>query len=121
MNTLDRSLVLIVLLLASYSLAVKPSCKVCKDFVQAFNKRMDDTAKSNFADGDTNWEEEKLASYANSEVRLIEMLDEHSNYDCHRLLENYEEDIERWWFKLRHKEEGYDDLKQWLCSTNLDG
>ena len=27
MNTLDRSLVLIVLLLASYSLAVKPSCK----------------------------------------------------------------------------------------------
>ncbi|XP_064400909.1 cysteine-rich with EGF-like domain protein 2-B isoform X3 [Halichondria panicea] len=77
---------------------------------------MDDTAKSNFADGDTNWEEEKLASYANSEVRLIEMLDEHSDYDCHRLLENYEEEIERWWFKLRHKEEGYDDLKQWLCS-----
>ncbi len=38
MNTLHRSLVLIVLLLASYSLAVKPSCKVCKDFVQAFNK-----------------------------------------------------------------------------------
>ncbi len=28
-------------------------------------QRMDDTAKSNFAGGDTNWEEEKLGSYAN--------------------------------------------------------
>ncbi len=28
-------------------------------------QRMEDTAKSNFAGGDTNWEEEKLGSYAN--------------------------------------------------------
>ena len=34
---------------------------------------MEDTAKSNFAGGDTNWEEEKLGSYANRYVASVQL------------------------------------------------
>lgn len=38
-----------------------------------------------------------------SEVRLVEIMEdvcESSDHDCHSLVAKYEEDIERWWFKL---------------------
>ncbi|KAL5515239.1 hypothetical protein EMCRGX_G000378 [Ephydatia muelleri] len=99
----------------------KQPCKACKSFVESFQKNFKATANSNFAGGDTRWEEEKLGTYANSEVRLVEIMEdvcESSDHDCHSLVAKYEEDIERWWFKLRHKGEA--DLLKWLCFKHMD-
>jgi len=53
----------------------KQRCRICRDFVESFERRLEETENSNYAGGDTSWEEEKLGSYANSEVRLVEILD----------------------------------------------
>lgn len=119
-------IVLVVVAVFHYCAAGRSSgsrqpCKVCKSFVESFEKNFKATANSNFAGGDTRWEEEKLGSYATSEVRFVEIMEEvceSSDHDCHNLVATHEEDIERWWFKLRHK--GETDLLKWLCFKHLD-
>ncbi|XP_014253772.1 cysteine-rich with EGF-like domain protein 2-B [Cimex lectularius] len=77
---------------------------------------MDRTNKKHFGGGDAAWEAEKLGNYAHSEVRLMEVL-EHLCSDvvkgqsqCYRLVEEWEEAIEKWWF---NKKPGI--LHDWLC------
>ncbi|CAI8056580.1 Cysteine-rich with EGF-like domain protein 2-B [Geodia barretti] len=112
------SLAVLLLVLGSAAAGRKGRCEVCKNFVKAFEKGLKSTENSNFAGGDTSWEEEKLGSYANSEVRFVEILDGVcKDYECHTLLEENEEHVERWWFKLRHKKP---DLKLWFCHDQLD-
>lgn len=110
------------LLLGRTANSAKISCKGCKKFIESFNKGLLDTENSSYAGGDTSWEEENLGSYANSEVRLVEVLESvcsAKNYECHSILEKSEEDIEKWWLQLRHADSNAD-LLQWLCFGHLE-
>ncbi|XP_031570550.1 cysteine-rich with EGF-like domain protein 2 isoform X2 [Actinia tenebrosa] len=98
----------------------KEECKTCKEIVEAFYKGMEKTVKANFGGGNTAWEERKLGSYATSETRLVEILEglcESSASLCHSLVEEHEEALEKWWFKLQNKEK---DLKTWFCINNIE-
>ncbi|KAF7287748.1 hypothetical protein GWI33_003383 [Rhynchophorus ferrugineus] len=95
-----------------------PPCRACKIFVDSFKKGLDRTSKFKFEGGDAAWEEEKLGSYATSEVRFVEI---HENLctevlegkdQCYSLLDEYDEHLETWWFK-KQKEEP--DLMKYLC------
>jgi hypothetical protein len=81
----------------------KGQCDVCRDFVNGFEGGLKNTESNSFAGGDTSWEEENNKVYSKSEVRLIEVMDgicSGNDYQCSRFLEQYEEDIEKWWMKL---------------------
>lgn len=57
------------------------------------------TASFKFEGGDADWEEKKLGSYANSEVRFVEIHEKlcsevvEGKAQCYQLLEEYEEVI----------------------------
>ena len=113
-----------------------PPCKACKVFVESFNKvclilfihnnlnksiylkGVDRTAKGKFEGGDAVWEEEKLGSYANSEIRLVEIQEKvcldiaEGNDQCYSLQERYESIVEDWWFNCQ---ENKGDLFTYLC------
>ncbi|XP_065910736.1 cysteine-rich with EGF-like domain protein 2 isoform X2 [Dysidea avara] len=117
------SLVLVSLfsLLTSTLVESKDKCSVCKDFSSSFKKEFDKTSKLNYAGGDTAWEEEKLGSYANSEVRFVEIMEsvcERSDHDCHSLVSDNEEELEEWWINERRK--GESDIELWLCHNHLE-
>ncbi|KAJ7379377.1 Cysteine-rich with EGF-like domain protein 2 [Desmophyllum pertusum] len=97
----------------------KAKCPTCKDIVEAFKKGKDNTEKSNFGGGNTAWEERKLGSYANSETRLVEILDglcDESASECHAMVEDQEEALEEWWFDHQFKS---NDMKTWFCIDKL--
>ncbi|XP_005106648.1 cysteine-rich with EGF-like domain protein 2-A isoform X3 [Aplysia californica] len=98
-----------------------PKCSVCKDIVGNFNKGLSATAKSNYGGGNTKWEEKSLGSYATSEVRLVEIIEhlcDDAAKECHSVLEEHEEMIESFWFKIFGQ--GKDkDLHQFLCIENM--
>ncbi|EPQ14993.1 Cysteine-rich with EGF-like domain protein 2 [Myotis brandtii] len=80
---------------------------------------MVDTAKKNFGGGNTAWEEKSLSKYESSEVRLMEIVEslcESSDFECNRLVEEHEEQLEAWW--LRRKKE-HPDLFEWFCVKTL--
>ncbi|CAL1539071.1 unnamed protein product [Lymnaea stagnalis] len=80
----------------------KPKCSVCTEIVLNFQKGLVSTAKSNFGGGNTKWEEKSLGSYSTSEVRLVEILEhicDDSSKECHPVLEEYEELVEKYWFQ----------------------
>lgn len=60
---------------------------------------MQRTASFKFEGGDADWEEKKLGSYANSEVRFVEIHEKlcsevvEGKAQCYQLLEEYEEVI----------------------------
>lgn len=76
------------------------------------------TSRENFAGGDAAWEEEKLGTYATSEVRLIEIQEKlcsevgRGKDQCLTLSETHEALLEDWWF---NEQKVSPDLKQWLC------
>uniref|UniRef100_K7F2Q9 EGF-like calcium-binding domain-containing protein n=1 Tax=Pelodiscus sinensis TaxID=13735 RepID=K7F2Q9_PELSI len=77
------------------------------------------TARESFGGGNTAWEEEKLAKYAHSETRLLEVLEsvcDKSDFACHQLLEQSEEHVESWWFQGQQQ---HPDFFQWLCMDTL--
>ncbi|XP_020606772.1 cysteine-rich with EGF-like domain protein 2-A [Orbicella faveolata] len=79
----------------------KAKCPTCTDIVDAFKKGKDKTEKANFGGGNTDWEERKLGSYANSETRLVEIMEglcDESASECHAMVEEQEETLEEWWF-----------------------
>lgn len=110
-----------------------PPCKACKILVESFKKvrsvvgnyfrkrnlyfcfqNLAKTEKGKFEGGDTAWEEEKLGSYAKSEVRLVEIqenickeIDEGQN-QCFSMAEMHDSLIEEWWFKHQDQESGND-------------
>ncbi|KAG8127900.1 hypothetical protein E2320_014770 [Naja naja] len=95
------------------------TCQTCRSLVDSFNKGLERTQRENFGGGNTAWEEEKLAKYANSETRLLEVLESvcsTSDFACHQLLEQSEDHVEHWWF---HEQQRYPDFFQWLCMDTL--
>ncbi|GAU93375.1 hypothetical protein RvY_05328-2 [Ramazzottius varieornatus] len=103
-----------------YSADLKVQCQACKDFVQTFWQGHENTAKSNFGGGNTDWEETRLGSYATSETRLVEIM-EHSctsgtdKDQCHQFVEHNEEPIEKWYF---HLQKAFPNFEKWLCMDN---
>jgi len=98
-----------------------PKCSICKDIVRNFHKGLGSTAKSNFGGGNTKWEEKSLGSYAFSETRLVEIIEnlcEESAKECHSLLEEHEETIERFWFKEFGKKKDTN-FHQYLCIDHM--
>ncbi|ENN77525.1 cysteine-rich with EGF-like domain protein 2 isoform X2 [Dendroctonus ponderosae] len=95
-----------------------PPCRACKIFVDSFHKGMERTAKFKFEGGDAAWEEKNLGSYANSEVRFVEVQEKlcsevvEGKDQCYQLIEEYEETLEAWW-KDKQKEEP--DLAKYIC------
>lgn len=97
------------------------TCKTCRDIVNNFKKGLDKTAKNHFGGGDTAWEESRLGSYARSETRLLEILEDvcegtGKESRCHAIVEEYEEKIEEYWFN-KHNE--IDDLEKYLCIETI--
>lgn len=80
-----------------------PPCRACKVFVDSFIKAMDRTKRNKFDGGDAAWEESKLSSYANSEIRLAEIQEllctdvEEGREQCYSNNEVWEVYVEEWW------------------------
>lgn len=79
------------------------------------------TARGKHDGGDAVWEEQRMRSYKNSEVRLVEILEslcrdlERGEDQCHSLAEAHEHLIEKWWFK---EQDDHPDFYTWLCIEN---
>ncbi|TRZ01213.1 hypothetical protein DNTS_004391 [Danionella cerebrum] len=94
-------------------------CQTCRKLTDSFIKGLERTANKNFGGGNTAWEEEKLAKYARSETRLLEIVEaacDKSDFECNRLLEQIEDQVETWWFRRQHEAP---DLFEWLCIEEL--
>jgi hypothetical protein len=84
-------------------------CSVCKSLVASFDKGLKSTARGKFEGGDTDWEESRLGSYQDSELRLIEIQEKlcsdvsTGKDQCHNLAEDAESHIETWWFKKKNE------------------
>lgn len=94
-------------------------CQTCRKLTDSFIKGLEKTSNKNFGGGNTAWEEEKLAKYARSETRLLEIVEaacEKSDFDCNKLLEQLEDQVETWWF---HRQQEAPDLFEWLCIEEL--
>lgn len=95
-----------------------PPCQACRTLVNSFKKGMNRTARGKFEGGDTSWEESRLKSYADSEIRLVEIQEklcsevEKSADQCHRLADEHETVIEDWWLNKRKE---FPDLYYYLC------
>ncbi|XP_077120986.1 protein disulfide isomerase CRELD2 isoform X2 [Ranitomeya variabilis] len=82
-------------------------------------KGLEHTSKSNFGGGNTAWEEKTLSRYESSEIRLVEIIEnlcDSSDFECNVMVEEHEEKIEKWWFKMRKK---YPDLLKWFCIETI--
>ncbi|XP_063301134.1 protein disulfide isomerase CRELD2 [Pelobates fuscus] len=104
----------------SVTAAKKDSCDTCKNLVDRFHKGLEDTAKKNFGGGNTAWEERALAKYESSEIRLVEIIEnlcDSSDFECNHMVEEHEEQIEKWWFKMRKK---HPDLLKWFCINTIE-
>ncbi|KAG7267988.1 hypothetical protein CRUP_022425, partial [Coryphaenoides rupestris] len=71
-------------------------CQTCHKLTDSFIKGLEITASKNFGGGNTAWEEEKLAKYARSETRLLEIVEgacEKTDFECNQLLEQIEDQV----------------------------
>ncbi|CAJ0941213.1 unnamed protein product [Ranitomeya imitator] len=94
---------LLVLCCAAASAAEKSPCDSCKKIVDRFREGLEHTSKSNFGGGNTAWEEKTLSRYESSEIRLVEIIEnlcDSSDFECNVMVEEHEEKIEKWWFKI---------------------
>jgi hypothetical protein len=69
-------------------------CDTCKTLVSKFQSELKRTAQGNFGGGNTAWEERKLGTYLNSEIRYEEIFENLCSKDddaCHKLLEDHED------------------------------
>ncbi|ESO87534.1 hypothetical protein LOTGIDRAFT_75888, partial [Lottia gigantea] len=98
-----------------------PKCSVCKTITDDFKTGLDKTVKSNYGGGNTNWEEKALGSYAKSEIRLVEVMEflcKGGDKECHHLLEEHEELVEKYWFEEFGKKDNLD-IYKWLCIEQI--
>lgn len=71
---------------------------------------MKNTERGKYEGGDAAWEEEKLGSYATSEIRLVEIQEkvcsdvEEGRDQCYSFHEQYDHEIENWWFNYQSTE-----------------
>lgn len=95
-----------------------PPCAACRLLTNSFKKGMEKTDRGKFGGGDSAWEEQKLGAYANSQIRFIEIQEnlckevEHGQTQCQTLAEEFETDIEEWWFK---HQDIYPDIHIYIC------
>lgn len=95
-----------------------PPCRVCKTFIESFKKGLEKTKKGKYEGGDTAWEEEKLGSYASSEIRLVEIQEllcsdvDDGKDQCYHLVDHHDTEIETWWF---NKQQEQPDLYKYFC------
>ncbi|XP_025909619.1 cysteine-rich with EGF-like domain protein 2 [Nothoprocta perdicaria] len=120
--SLCAALLLLLLLLPAPGAAERRrlACATCRGLVERFNQGLADTAKKNFGGGNTAWEEKTLSKYESSEIRLVEIIEnlcDSSNFECNNMVEEHEEQIEKWWFKLKKK---YPDLFKWFCIETIE-
>ncbi|KAA0713610.1 Cysteine-rich with EGF-like domain protein 1 [Triplophysa tibetana] len=111
--------VLVLCSLLSVGTVRTAPCQTCRKLTNSFIEGLERTANKNFGGGNTAWEEEKLAKYARSETRLLEIIEaacEKSDFDCNKLLEQIEDQVETWWFHRQHEAP---DLFEWLCIEEL--
>lgn len=112
---------LLILCCAAQSTATdKNPCDICRNLVDRFYKGLEDTAKKNFGGGNTAWEEKTLSKYETSEIRLVEIIEnlcDSSDFECNLMVEEHEEQIEKWWFKMRKK---YPELQKWFCIETIE-
>ncbi|XP_044765319.1 cysteine-rich with EGF-like domain protein 2 [Coccinella septempunctata] len=100
-----------------------PPCKACKVFVDSFKKGIEQTSKGKFEGGDAAWEEQKLGSYANSEIRLTEIQEnicsdvEEGKDQCYFIHEENDSILEEWWF---HKQKEVPDIFEYFCINRLE-
>ena len=79
---------------------------------------IESTRRGKFEGGDSAWEEDKLGSYARSELRFIEIQEqlckdvERGKIQCQGLAEELEGVFEDWWFK---KQKTHPDLYTYVC------
>ncbi|KAL8578602.1 hypothetical protein ACOMHN_015058 [Nucella lapillus] len=94
-------------------------CSVCKEIAKSFMQGLERTKKSNYGGGNTDWEETRLGQYANSEVRLTEIL-EHlcGNNECHQMVEEHEGFIDEFWFKT-DVERTEENFYNYFCIENV--
>jgi len=75
-----------------------------QDVLQCFILQgLDTTASKNFGGGDVDWEEKRNLKYKTSELRFVEVIEtacSKEGFQCNKILEEYEEDIEHWYYKL---------------------
>ncbi|KAG8237903.1 hypothetical protein J437_LFUL017700 [Ladona fulva] len=102
--------------------ATLPPCQSCKVLVESFKKGMKETERGKYEGGDSAWEEERLGSYLDSEIRLVEIQEKlcagvgKGEDQCHSLASTHEDMIEKWWFELKKTEP---DFHKWLCIDTL--
>jgi len=95
-------------------------CKSCKTLTLSFDKGLERTKNSHFGGGNTAWEEKNLLTYANSEVRFVEILDSlctdaSDNQDmCFHYSGEYEHHLKEWWMSGRQE-----NLFEWFCIDML--
>ncbi|CAK8694472.1 unnamed protein product [Clavelina lepadiformis] len=92
----------------------KTPCEGCKDLALGILKGLDQSKNKNFGGGDTAWEEKRDLKFRTSETRLVEILETactKDNYQCNKILEEREDDIEKWYKDLQDKEA----LQDYLC------
>lgn len=96
-------------------------CSTCKGITESFDEGLKKTAKANFGGGNTKWEEKSLGKYATSETRLVEIVENLCSKDtkeCHTMVEEYEELVEKFWFNHFAKNKDTD-FYMWLCIENI--
>ncbi|XP_055311221.1 cysteine-rich with EGF-like domain protein 2 isoform X1 [Sitodiplosis mosellana] len=95
-----------------------PPCKLCRTFVDSFQKAMEKTSRGKHESGDTAWEEQNLNVYAKSEVRFTETADHvcgdvsKSQDQCYSFFEDIEDELSLWFTK---KQDENPDLHGYLC------
>lgn len=84
-------------------------CQSCKQFAERFRSGMTKTHKKNFSGGDTSWVEAKRMKYSTSEARFDEVTDGicKNDFGCSTFFEEYEEDVEDWFFKHNKEDNAY--------------
>ncbi|KAK6473844.1 protein disulfide isomerase Creld1 [Huso huso] len=100
--------------------AKRERCETCRLLTDSFNKGIQRTSKKNFGGGNTAWEEEKLAKYERrwEELQTLSLsgVAQEPAQCCNQLLEQIEEHMETWWFKMLQEAP---DLFQWLCIETI--
>lgn len=97
-------------------------CQACRLLVDSFDQGIRNTERGKHEGGDTSWEEKNLKSYADSEVRLVEIQEKlcedvkDGKQQCLSLAEDSESDIEDWWHKERQNNVR---LLDFLCISRL--
>lgn len=86
--------------------------------ITVLDQGMEKTERGNHDEGDADWVRQRLKTYKNSEVRLVEIQESlckdvyRGEDQCHSLVEELEHTIEDWW--LNNQDEN-PDLHNWLC------